>query len=194
MQHIQIRKLLKNSTELEKIVKDNLDCYKYPAAVAQRYLQLTWEMMDLKRGLANFYHQQAPPVALFHLTIKCHYLVHIALLCKYLSPSRIWNYSGEAMMKRLKALVTQNTDGAEENKPGRYALPPEHQHSTTPFPNQPRPSWPLATAPLLHSGSSLGPWWEGGRNGKIGERVQGVAGVGKGGKWRLHGAAGLSYT
>ena len=117
-QHTQVRKLLKNPLELEQIVKQNLDSYKYPAAVAERYLKLTFEMMDLKRALTNFYHQQQPPVALFHITVKCHYLVHIALLCKYLNPSRVWNYSGEAMMKRLKALIRQNTDGAAEDKPG----------------------------------------------------------------------------
>ena len=101
---------------MEQIMKDNREYFKWPTPIADEFLQLTWDVLALKAALANYYQQrcppEGPPMALFHVTIKSHYSVHLALFARHsMSITKVWCYSGEAFMKKLKLLVTTNSDG-----------------------------------------------------------------------------------
>ena len=111
IQHKQVRALLKRTVRLEEIMQENRQHWKWPRAASTEFLKNTWEYLELKRALANHYHQSSPAVWLFHVTIKSHYLVHLALFVEHMNPTLVWNYSGESMMKRIKSLCQQNSRG-----------------------------------------------------------------------------------
>jgi len=109
--HKQIKGLLQTSIKLDSIITNNFNHWKWPAAEAELFLQTTWEYLTFKTSLANHFQDREHPIRLFHVTIKSHYLVHLALSVFHMNPCLAWNYSGEALMKRVKSLCCQNVRG-----------------------------------------------------------------------------------
>ena len=88
--------MLTASIKLDSIMNDNWNHWKWPAAEAKLFLKTTWEYLAFKTALANHFQTREHPVRLFHVTIKSHYLVHLALATFHMNPCLAWNYSGEA--------------------------------------------------------------------------------------------------
>ena len=107
--HAQIRLLLKKSVELEVIIDDNKEFYRWPTPVCEQFLQSTFDLLELQRAVSNFFHNQEPAIALFHTTIKSHMQLHVALYSFGINPIMVWNFMGEDFMKRMKTLAQQNT-------------------------------------------------------------------------------------
>ena len=99
-------------------MKANRHYWKWPAATCDAFLALTWDSLALKASLANYYQTvRKPPLAVFNITIKSHYSAHVALFARSsINPTKVWAYSGEAFMKKLKAMVANNADGTPLHK------------------------------------------------------------------------------
>jgi hypothetical protein len=109
--HKQVKGLLQASIRLDSIITNNWNHWKWPAAEAALFLKTTWEYLTFKTALANHFQDCEHPIRLFHVTIKSHYLIHLALSTFHMNPVLAWNYSGEALMKRVKSLCCQNVRG-----------------------------------------------------------------------------------
>ena len=107
--HAKLSLLLRKSDELETIIDDHKDEYRWSDSVCEYFLATTYDMLALQRAVSNWFHNQTPAIALFHTTIKSHMLVHVALYSFRINPSMVWNFMGEDFMKRMKTLCQQNT-------------------------------------------------------------------------------------
>ena len=103
----KIRLAIKMSILIESILDDNKDEYRLSETNAKKFLDAVHSMNCLTTELGNFFHSQRPHIELFNYTIKNHYLIHIALMSKYLNPSLVWCYQGEDFVGRMKILVQQ---------------------------------------------------------------------------------------
>ena len=81
---------------------------------ARSYVKHMFSLMSLVTALGNVYHPHE--VLIFHYTIKCHYLLHSALMAHYLNPSLGWNYSGEDYMQKAKVLLQSCQKGNNPNR------------------------------------------------------------------------------
>ena len=111
MMHTQIKLLLKKSVHLETIIDDNRSYYRWPEPVCREFLETVFEYLALQTALNTYFVTLRPAIALFHVTIKSHMLLHCAIYSFGISPSMVWNYMGEDFMGRIKSLVLQNTAG-----------------------------------------------------------------------------------
>ena len=53
------------------------------------------------------------PKPLFNVTIKAHYIIHIAVTAKFLNPRLAMCYSGEDYMHHMKRLVQSSVRGTK---------------------------------------------------------------------------------
>jgi hypothetical protein len=92
------------SVRMEEILDEHAQAWKLPTEAATEFLDCTYNFLSLFTSLANSY--QKPPLSLklFNVTIKCHYLLHSALMSKFLNPRLIWCYSAEDYMHKIKIL------------------------------------------------------------------------------------------
>ena len=95
---------------IEAIVHDRKADFVWPPAVADQWLDLVFRFLQLQSALASSF--QLRGMFLFHVTIKSHYLIHIAQRARHLNPCRSWCFSGEDMMGRVKHLVAAAYRGA----------------------------------------------------------------------------------
>jgi hypothetical protein len=109
MQHKQIRLALRCSCRMEEIVDDHPLEVVWPNAVAEEYLANCYNFLALATCLANMSMQTGEK--LFNITIKFHYLLHVALQARYLNPRLSWTYSGEDFMQKMKGLAAACTKG-----------------------------------------------------------------------------------
>ena len=111
-EHRWIRLALTASVAIEDLLDVNRGNFVLDHADAQSLIKHTFNLMGLVTALGNVYHPEG--VLIFHYTIKCHYLLHSALMGAYLNPSMGWNYSGEDYMCVAKTLLSSCQKG---NKP-----------------------------------------------------------------------------
>ena len=108
MVHRQIDLLLLKSAQMEEIIDAHKNTYVWPRQVAKQYLKITFDYLSLQQSVHNWFSGQRPCIALFHITVKSHMLVHGALYNFAINPSLVWNYMGEDFMKKIKKLAAQN--------------------------------------------------------------------------------------
>ena len=82
----------------------------YPKQLHSKMLALT--QLALATSIANHY-MFTDPKPLFSITIKCHYIIHIAVGAKYLNPRLAMCYSGEDYMHHMKRMVTMSVRGTK---------------------------------------------------------------------------------
>ena len=97
----QIRLGLIASIEMDTILDEAKEVFRLPNAVAERFIESTFQYLSLITALRN--HFQG--ILIFHVTIKAHYLVHIAFMTLYISPRLGWCYSGEDFIGKVKASI-----------------------------------------------------------------------------------------
>jgi hypothetical protein len=109
LQEQQIKLALKFSSRLEEILDEHPRGVVLPHDAAVEYEDATFKFLALQTALANG--SMAAGQRSFNVTIKSHYLVHIALLSRFVHPRLSWNYSGEDFMQKIKHLAASCVKG-----------------------------------------------------------------------------------
>jgi hypothetical protein len=98
--HVLVKVALNASTRMERILDDNADQYKLPPIAADAFAEATLTYVQAQNRLANWGGSR-----LFNLTMKHHYLVHIAARAKFLNPRLGWCFLGEDFMGHMRELA-----------------------------------------------------------------------------------------
>ena len=109
--HELIKLSFKYSLAIDNILDRNIHTNKLADAEAKALVKASFGFAQAQTALIKIFH---PVVPVFHYTIKMHYLLHIALVSKYINPSIASCCEGEDMMKVAKRLIQASHAG---NKP-----------------------------------------------------------------------------
>lgn len=93
--------LLEVSVRMETILDSCAECFKLPDNLSQEFIDNTFKYLAVNTLLRRHF----DGIMLFHVTIKSHYLIHIAFSTQYWSPRLGWCYSGEDFVGRIKSLI-----------------------------------------------------------------------------------------
>ena len=99
--HKQILLYLKVNVEVEEMLITHREDISFPLVEAQKFEALVEHMLLLLTSIAEHFVADK----LFGLTQKAHFLQHLALLSRYISPRRIWCFMGEDHQKRMSGLA-----------------------------------------------------------------------------------------
>ena len=102
----QVEAALAYSVEMDEILTTNKHLPRLPDDVAVRFREATFGFLQLQQQL-----RVSAPMRLFNITIKSHYLGHIALRGHVLNPVFGWCYSGEDFMQAIKKLALRCVQG-----------------------------------------------------------------------------------
>jgi len=94
---------LKATVDMENIMSVWSAVYRWPRNVHREFDRNAIKFCLVQTALGEHFHPLR--IALFHFTIKSHYLLHIALASLYINPRLGWCYSGEDMMGKVKHLI-----------------------------------------------------------------------------------------
>lgn len=83
---------------------------KLPLGVALKFKADGFASMSLLNAVADHY-VRVDPRALFNVTIKCHYLLHAALMAEFVNPRLSICYSGEDYMHHMRTMVASSVHG-----------------------------------------------------------------------------------
>jgi hypothetical protein len=113
-QHIQIRLALERSVESEEILDAHPTAVRFPTAIGDRYKDCLLTYLVLFNALGSHYSSAAGlGLKLFDVTVKAHYMAHIALLSVFMNPRLSWTYSGEDFMQHSKRLMAACARGVQ---------------------------------------------------------------------------------
>ena len=102
------------SVAIEEILDAHRGDFVLDTAAARSLVDHMFNLMSLVTALGQVDHPRG--VLIFLYTIKCHYLLHSALMAHYLNPSLVWKYSDEEYMQKAKTLLQSCQKG---NNPQR---------------------------------------------------------------------------
>ena len=105
----QVRFGVLHSCLLEDIMERNRHEFRIPRRESDKMVANAFAFCQLSTALSQHFHPSG--TMLFHFTIKYHYLLHCALMSKYLNPNFFWCYSGEDMMARIKRVIVSAHSG-----------------------------------------------------------------------------------
>lgn len=83
-------------TKMEDIVATDAG-YSLSNESHKEFVSSAYSFLAILTKLGHHFHGNGPPM--FHFTIKCHYLLHIAKSSKWIHPALSWCYSGEDFCK-----------------------------------------------------------------------------------------------
>ena len=106
--HRQIRLGLQKSVEIEEIMEENKHAYKLPEEAGKRFRASIFEFLATVTWLRSDFGGEA----LFHVTIKFHYLMHLGLMGIHLNPRLGWCYAGEDYMQLIGRIVKSCQSGS----------------------------------------------------------------------------------
>lgn len=101
--HKQIKLMLQLNAKMEKILDMYKGCFALPSDDAQKFTKYAFGMAQVQSQLASHFLQNHSQ-QLFKSTAKIHMVLHSALLSHIVSPSLVWNFRGEDMMRRIQKL------------------------------------------------------------------------------------------
>eukprot|EP00969_Alexandrium_andersonii_P201861 8919338-Alexandrium_andersonii.AAC.1 len=107
--HRQARLGLKFSVRLEEISKAHGHEVKWSQSVGAEFLKCIYNFLALLTSLGRHHHSKG--LFYFHVTIKCHYLVHLGMFALHMSPRLAWCYMGEDFMQKVKQLCQSAHNG-----------------------------------------------------------------------------------
>ena len=120
-QHRQIRLLLRTSCQIDLMIQDsNFNDYRWPREEHEQFYNLVMNYLKLQTSLAKFYGEQG--LFLFDVTIKSHYLAHLALMSQYLNPRLAWTFTGEDLMHFIKILAQSCVRGNRMSRVSKKML------------------------------------------------------------------------
>lgn len=102
--HKKIGIMLKLTNRCEDIIHDAKDDLSLDAQSSESLAKSVFALFHLQLGVAQHF-REAGNNQLFTVTPKAHFLCHIALLSKFISPRLSWCFKGEAMMKKVRTLA-----------------------------------------------------------------------------------------
>jgi hypothetical protein len=113
LQDIQTFLMLEKFCRLDAILDDHPSTVfpRLPLAAAAEFERVAFEAASLQNALAAYYSGPPDPKPLFNITIKSHYMVHIAVMAKFSNPRISMCYGGEDYMKHMKQLVAASIRG-----------------------------------------------------------------------------------
>lgn len=109
-QHQQVNLCLELASRAENILDVCRDDWRLPEQAATEFRQCAFQFAQLQTSLAQFYHSRGE--FLFHVTMKSHYFLHIAMSARAMNPRLGWCYSGEDLMAKVKGIVAASHFGA----------------------------------------------------------------------------------
>ena len=114
-EHRWVRQALEASVRMEQILDEAVDAFRLPPLLAVEFLDKAHDfLIKLNAIRAHF----GVRLQLFHVTIKSHMLLHIAINARYLNPRLAWCYTGEDMMKIIKKVI----GNAQKGTPPRLVV------------------------------------------------------------------------
>ena len=102
--HRQIRLMLKLNVHMENILSDYAHEIALPAGPAESFKRTAFQMGQVYSMVAEYFLTEEA-YKLFDVTCKLHHVMHCALLAKYLSPRKVWCFTGEDMMGKDQQLA-----------------------------------------------------------------------------------------
>ena len=109
--HRRIRATLQLTVEANAIVANNRGCFRMSGEDARRLRKVIFDFLSLYNALASYYMQAATAERLFDVTIKFHYLAHLALSADQMNFHLTWCFAGEDFMQHTKRLMTSAVRG-----------------------------------------------------------------------------------
>ena len=124
-QHKQALFCLNAASTIEDLLDEFKEVFRLPAPAASTFEKTSFQFAQVQAALAAHYAEQN--MCLFHVTLKSHDFLHIALQAKYINPRIGWCYTGEDMMAKAKAIAQssffRNFAGqAQPEDPGEICL------------------------------------------------------------------------
>lgn len=113
-QHKQVLFCLNAASTLENLLDEFKEVFRLPAPAASTFEKTSFQFAQVQAALAAHYAEQN--MCLFHVTLKSHYFLHIALQAKYINPRIGWCYTGEDMMAKAKAIAQSSFFGTSPAK------------------------------------------------------------------------------
>ncbi len=107
--HRQISLMLRLNCKLEATLSDHKDKFSLPPAVADDFEYTCRSMMLLQNAVAEHFISEGEQY--FDVTSKSHFVQHLAMLSKHISPRVIWAFKGEDQMARMQQLCQSCTKG-----------------------------------------------------------------------------------
>jgi hypothetical protein len=103
---VSIKVALESSAGMDAILDDHPTDPALPHAKAVEFLRLAVEHVQVVASLANY-----NDMFVFNITLKCHYMIHAAILARHYNPRLGWCFMGEDFMKRVKNVAASCTRG-----------------------------------------------------------------------------------
>ena len=110
--HRQVHAYLQLNLELERTLQEYREHMAFPQEVADRFEHTCSAMLLVASGLAEFFLEEK----LFNLTQKAHFMQHISMLARYVSPRLTWCFSGEDMQRRISHLCKACVNGQQPSQ------------------------------------------------------------------------------
>ena len=122
-QHRDILAGLQASAKMDAIMRRNRKCPRFPPEDRVAFRNAAFNFVKSNAALVHYYH---PHTALFNVTSKTHYVLHIGMIAAYINPIRGSVWRGEDMMRVVRRLVaaasvSNNVVGAQNSAVERYA-------------------------------------------------------------------------
>ncbi len=102
---------LNMSIRMEELLDNSTPPTPFTTEVHEEFLQAALQFAAFQNALADYYHPRN--LLLFNVTIKTHYLLHIALQSKFVHPRAAWCYRGEDFMRISRRLIASCQHGAK---------------------------------------------------------------------------------
>ena len=109
--HHLILRGLEYSVRIDRILHEYKYAYRYPQHIADQFEACCFDYVKVTIMLINAYHNATPPVAVFNLTSKAHYLMHLGVCSQYTNPYFGSCYRGETLMQTCKQLTKASCNG-----------------------------------------------------------------------------------
>ena len=90
------------------MMEENKHAYKFPEEAGKRFRASIFEFLATVTWLRSHFGGEA----LFHITIKSHYLMHLGLMGIHLNPRLGWCYAGEDYMQLIGRIVKSCQSGS----------------------------------------------------------------------------------
>ena len=107
--HENVLLALDLNCRLEQILDENPDCIRLPPVAATEFEQSAFAFCVVYNALATHHNLQRKMI--FDITVKHHYLLHVAINAKFLNPRKGWCYAGEDFMHTSKEVASSCTRG-----------------------------------------------------------------------------------
>lgn len=108
--HKQIELLLKCTIGLDKIIDENRHEVSMSESDSKRLISKAFSMAQVNLQVYNHFKDEGYS-KLFHVSAKMHMMLHNALLSGFVSPSLVWCFAGEDMMRKVQTLAQSCVKG-----------------------------------------------------------------------------------